>query len=90
MITAEQARLLAGPTAEEYLEIISDRIEKAAKNKEREVIIRDNPYADWLYSEQNMPAVPRKVVETLRKNGFTVSLYYKEPPFVDMGLWIRW
>lgn len=90
MITAEQARLLAGPTAEEYLEIISDRIEKAAKNKEREVIIRDNPYADWLYSEQNMPAVPRKVVETLRKNGFTVSLYYNELQFVDMGLWIRW
>lgn len=90
MITAEQARLLAGPTAEEYLEIIGDRIEMAAMNKEREVIIRDTPYAEWLYSEKDMPPAAREVVAKLRKNGFEVKLYYNELQFVDMGLWIRW
>ena len=90
MITAEQARLLAGPSAEEYLELISKRIEKAASEKQREVIIRDNPYAEWLYSEQNMAPVARKVIDELRANGFQVKLYYNELQFVDMGLWISW
>ena len=62
----------------------------AAMNKEREVIIRDTPYAEWLYSEKNLPDTPRKVVDTLRKNGFEVRLYYNEMQFVDMGLWIKW
>lgn len=90
MITAEQARLLSGPSAEEYLELISKRIEAAANEKKREVIIRDNPYADWLYNEKTMIPVARKVVDGLRKNGFEVKLYYNELQFVDMGLWIKW
>ena len=49
MITAQQARELAGPDADEYLDHISSLIEKEAKKKHHELIIREKPYARWLY-----------------------------------------
>ena len=90
MITAEQARLLSGPSTEEHLEVISRRIEEAAKSGKREVILREVEYAHWLYNEKDMSDVTKQVIEKLRKNGFEVKLYYNELQFVDMGLWIKW
>jgi hypothetical protein len=90
MITAEQARELAGPTVEEYLKDISVYIEKAAKEQKREVIIRTQPYADWMYSESSAPEVAKQVLAELRKAGFTVEMYYDALQFVDLGMRIKW
>lgn len=89
MITASEARELAGPSAEEHLAIIEQHITKAAKNKNGFVIIRDNPYASWLYGS-NKPDVANVVLKELDRNGFKTSLHYQELQFVDMGLKIEW
>lgn len=89
MISATQARELSGPGAEDYLKIIEDKIRSAAENKGRELIIRDEPYASWLYGNDR-PVVAKAVIRELDKAGFSVSLYYVEMQFVDMGLWIKW
>jgi len=90
MITAKEARDLAGPTWQEYLQFIEARIKEAAKNKKREVLIRENPYASWLYKESDLSDEPKKAVKELRALGFEVSLYYQENQFVDIALWIKW
>jgi hypothetical protein len=89
MITASEARELAGPSTEEHLAIIEQHITKAAKNKKRLVIIRDNPYAAWLYGS-DMPDIAKAVLKELDSNGFKISLHYQENQFVDMGLKIEW
>ena len=91
MITAEQAAEMAGPKAEEYLEFIEKKIIDAAKNQIREIIIRDNPYCNWLYSSsKSNPDEVRKALKALSDNGFKVSLHYQENQFVDIGLKIEW
>jgi len=77
MITASEARELAGPGPEEYLAFIEGKIRAAAKAKQSQVVIREEPYARWLYS-RDRPAPVKSVVETLEKSGFKVSLYYYE------------
>ena len=91
MITSEQAAELAGPKAEEYLEFIEKKIIESAKQQKREVVIRDNPYCNWLYgrSESN-PSEVKKALKILSDNGFKVSLHYQENQFVDIGLVIGW
>ncbi len=91
MITAEQAAEMAGPKAEEYLEFIEEKIIDAAKNQNREIIIRDNPYSTWLYgSNKSNPDEVRKALKALSDNGFKTSLHYQENQFVDIGLKIEW
>lgn len=91
MITAEQAAEMAGPKAEEYLEFIEKKIIDAAKNQNREIIIRDNPYCNWLYgSNKSNPDEVRKALKVLSDNGFKTSLHYQENQFVDIGLKIEW
>ena len=91
MITAEQAAEMAGPKAEEYLEFIEKKIIDAAKNQIRGIIIRDNPYCNWLYgSSKSNPGEVRKALKALSDNGFKVSLHYQENQFVDIGLKIEW
>ena len=91
MITAEQAAEMAGPKAEEYLEFIEKKIIDAAKNQNREIIIRDNPYSNWLYgSGKSNPDEVKKALKVLSDNGFKVSLHYQENQFVDIGLVIEW
>ena len=89
MITATEARELAGPGIEEHLAFIESKIRTSAETKKREVVIREEPYASWLYSSDR-PASAKKVCDALEKNGFKVSLYYHEYQFVDMGLKIEW
>lgn len=88
MLTAQEAREIAGPDAKDYLEIIDGRIRAAAEMKEREVIIRDQPYANWLYGTPSK--VAKEVIKKLKEYGYDVDLYYQESQFVDMGLWIKW
>ncbi|MFB5708217.1 hypothetical protein [Acinetobacter radioresistens] len=91
MITAEQAAEMAGPKAEEYLEFIEKKIIDAAKDQNREIIIRDNPYCNWLYgSSKSNPDEVRKALKALSDNGFKVGLHYQENQFVDIGLKIEW
>ena len=91
MITAKQAAEMAGPKAEEYLEFIEKKIVEAAEKQNREVVIRDAPYCDWLYgSSKSKPDEVRKALKVLSDNGFKVSLHYQENQFVDIGLVIGW
>ena len=91
MITAKQAAEMAGPKAEEYLEFIEKKIVEAAEKQNREVVIRDNPYCNWLYgSGESNPDEVRKALKILSDNGFKVSLHYQENQFVDIGLVIGW
>lgn len=90
MITAEEAVALAGPGAAEYLAEIESKIRFAAKAGKRELIIRDQPYANWFYPKLEPGCVGAEVVNQLNKNGFKVSLHYAEMQFVDIGLKITW
>lgn len=91
MITAKKAAEIAGPKAEEYLEFIERKIVEAAEKQEREVVIRDNPYCNWLYgSGESNPDEVRKALKALSDNGFKVSLHYQENQFVDIGLVVGW
>lgn len=94
MISAEEARALAGPSIDEqvggHLNVISDHIRKAATAKSREVILREDPYCYWLYGQLLHGSVADKVVHELRENGYIVELFYEERQLVDIGLRIRW
>ena len=90
MITAKQAAEMAGPKAEEYLEFIEKKIIEAAEKQNHEVVIRDNPYCNWLYSSKSNLDEVKKALRALNDNGFKVSLHYQENQFVDIGLKIEW
>lgn len=91
MITAKEAKELSGPSAEYYLDFIEVKIREAAVNKGKKVTIRENPYAKWLYSEKDMSPAEKSAINTLKDNGFSVSLYYCEHSMaVDMGLVVSW
>ena len=92
MITAEKAREISGPSAEEYAEYLSrEFIEPtAAKKGVRYVIVRQDPYASWLYNKDSASDTAKKAMSILSKNGFVLSLHYQELQFVDMGLKISW
>lgn len=88
MITAEQARELAGPTVDERIEDISSIIETAAKNKQREVIIREGFWSGESYSRTKNWLEAQKKLQGL---GYTVEAYYNEGSFcVDIGTKISW
>ena len=91
MITAKQAAEMAGPKAEDYLEFIEKKIIESAEKQNRSVIIRDNPYCNWLYSDSaSSPTEVKKAIKIMNENGFKLSLHYVENQFVDIGLKVEW
>jgi len=90
MITAKQAKDLSGPKAIDYLNFIGIKIKESASKGNHEVIIRQQPYCDWLYKENDLSGEPKIAIKELRTNGFEVKLFYQENQFVDIGLWIKW
>lgn len=90
MLSAKEARELSGPSADDYLVEIEKLIKAAAVDKKREVLIRSEPYAYWLYRREDLGEEPRKAIEALKKAGYTVDFHYQENQFVDMALVIRW
>ena len=97
MITAKEARELAGPTLEEKVEDalndLSTMIENAAVQGGRLIVVRKEPYATWGYNKNNpgeVGEVGEKVLEELIKAGFKVDTFYRELQFVDYGLEISW
>ena len=90
LITAEEAKELAGGSVDEHLEAISKLIREEAIKKKAFVIIRATPYADWMYSTQKKDSIADLVIRELIKVGYKVTLHYEEHQFVDMGLKISW
>lgn len=92
MITAKEAFRIAKPAeveAQEALIEIEKIIKENAEKGSTSVIIREQPYSDYLMYSSDNP-VSKIVVDTLRKNGFDVDLFYYEGQFVDYGLRIEW
>lgn len=89
MITAKEAFEISVPPSEKYIEYLDGKIRKYAENGKRFVIIRESPYAEWLY-HSTMDTDAEETIKTLRENGFTVSFYYQELQLVDYGLRISW
>ena len=90
MISATEAKEIAGiADLSEHLAFIERKIRSAAEEGKTDVIIRDNPYAGWLYGS-NRPTVAKMVIKELEESGFTCKLWYAEYQFVDMGLQIIW
>lgn len=87
MLTAEQARKLAGPTPEEYVQSALTHIEKAAKDGKRKIVLRDEPWARGHYEGSDQFKVCRKLLTEL---GYKVSMLYEGRQFVDLGTIIEW
>lgn len=91
MITAKDARAIMGPTKEEYLAFIENCIRTAAGKQQNHVIIRQEPYAGWLWrGEGDAPKAAQDVLKELREADFKISFHYQELQFVDYGLRIDW
>ena len=49
MITAQEAYNLAKPHYDEYISYLDKAIKEAATKGETEVIVREEPYSNWLW-----------------------------------------
>jgi len=87
MITANEARNLAGPTIDERVEDAGKVIEEAAKAKKRKVALHDPFWVNGGYSKSDDW---KQGVAKLEKLGFKVSFYYEERQFVDMYTIVEW
>lgn len=93
MITAKQAREL-NPKGriEEYKSFLEKRIQESALSGNDYVLIRNEPYSNWLGNGQkldDMAAV--EVLKELRQNGFSVNYFqYDGSQFSDYGIKISW
>jgi G:T-mismatch repair DNA endonuclease (very short patch repair protein) len=87
MLTAKQARDLAGPTVEERIEDVLKDIEAAAKNKSRELHCHQDFWVNEGYSGTENYKKAKKMLEDL---GYKVEFYYECRQFVDMYTIIRW
>lgn len=87
MITANEARGLAGPTPQERVEMLDDIIRKAAANRERSVALHD-PF--WVHEGYSRTKDYIEACEVLEKKGFKVRFFYEERQFVDMYTIVEW
>lgn len=87
MITANEARGLAGPSVQERVDMIEDTIRKAAENKKRSVALHDSFWVNEGYSQTNDYKQAVKILEGL---GFKVRFFYEERQFVDMYTIVEW
>lgn len=90
MIKAQEARELATDYVQLYCDELEKLIRKAAEDKNFEVVVRKNPYSEWLKNGHPEDKNARETIEILQKNGFRVSYFYEERQFVDTGLKISW
>ena len=94
MISADQARKLSGPSVEERVERISVAIENAAKNGKtclRTGWDYEEDEALWRTGGYNTSDEWKKAKTLLEENGFKVSFYYEEGPWiVNMYTLIEW
>lgn len=93
MITAEQAREL-NPfgNVEEHKNFLEKKIKDAALSGDGYVVVREEPYSEWLKTEPHIKdKVALKVINELRENGFKVNFYFLESACRSYsGLKISW
>lgn len=93
MITAEQAREL-NPTGriEEYKSFIEKRIREEALSGNDYVLIRNEPYSNWLGNGQKLDdKAAVEVLKELHQNGFSVNYFQHDgSQFSDYGIKISW
>lgn len=96
MITADQAREL-NPKGriEEYKSFLEKRIREAALSGNDYVLIRNEPYSNWLgnlqKSDDSDDRAAVEVLKELRQNGFSVNYFQHDgSQFSDYGIKISW
>lgn len=91
MITAKEARELAGPTFEEKvnqaLEYAYKEIQNAAENKRRSVNLTTD---FWTRGGYDSTEEYKSACEKLRELEFSVRFVYEERQFVNMYTFVEW
>lgn len=87
MITATEARALAGKTIEELAQDFDAPIRKAATEGKRTICHYHGELENEAYSRS---ARWNDFVDHMLGLGFTVSLHYQESQFVDMRINVTW
>lgn len=91
MITAREARELAGPTFEEkvaeQLEFAYEQIKTAAENKKRQTVLHGEFWTRGGYSGTDEYKAAVKQLEEL---GYKVEFFYEELQFVNMYTIVEW
>ncbi|WP_109477655.1 hypothetical protein [Paraburkholderia sp. C35] len=90
-LTAAQARDIAGPTAEERLELrlgeALNAVREAAEKKKREIALRGD---FWTHGGYGQTADWIAACNALRNLGYEVDFFYEERQFVNMYTIVRW
>lgn len=91
MITAQEARELAGPTFEkqvqEQLDFAFEHIKRAAENKKRKTVLNS---AFWTHGGYYGSDAYKAAVKQLEELGFEVEFFYEELQFVNMYTVVEW
>ena len=94
LITAAEARKMAGPSLDEKIESLCETIKSLAKNKKRSCRTGYDHKEDddlWIYGGYNKSDEWIQAKEKLEKLGFKVSFYYQVHSIaVDMYTLIEW
>lgn len=86
-LTAQEAKKLAGLTAEEQVDAALAKVEGAAKNSQRFINLHDKFWVDGGYdNSKEWVEAKRQLVEL----GYTVEFFYEEKQFVNMYTIIKW
>ena len=88
LITASEARKLAGPTVQERVDELEPLIKKAALEKKRHIDLHDS---FWVHEGYSGSADYKQAKMILEGLGYKVSFYYKEYSIgVDMYTVVEW
>lgn len=87
MITANEARGLAGPTPQERVEMLEDKIKKAAAAKKRSIALHDS---FWVQEGYNGTHDYQQACTILEGLGYKVRFFYEERQLVDMYTIVEW
>ena len=88
IISAAEARKLAGPTPQERVDELEPLIKKAALEQKRSINLHDNFWVHEGYSSTKDFQQAKMILEGL---GYKVSFYYKEHSIaVDMYTVVEW
>lgn len=100
MLTAQQARELAGKTAQEYVDDLMPHIEKAARDKKREFATGNIDTQIWAHGaydaryvrvETHNTKIYKEAASILEQLGYTVDFYYRDCSMAaDIYTIIRW
>lgn len=92
MITAEEAYRKSVGEVIAHLNFIEKKINDAIYLGKTKIIIRDEPYARWLYNDEYKGDFNvNKVIRKLKELGYEIDIHYEVKSIaVDIGLIIKW